>query len=258
MEMNQFVERLGLQPVSLEDAREAGLMDRTDTKYLLPERLLPELLEGVRDRYMLQVVAGKGAGRYHTVYYDTPGLDMYLMHHNGKLNREKIRVRTYVDSAISFLEVKRKTNKGRTMKERMPVVPGALEQLAAWEGATEFMDARAGYAPENLLPQIRNQFWRATLVRKDKMERITIDWGLNFAHCQTGRSAEVHGLVVVELKRDGRDADSLMASLLSGYHIRPQGMSKYCLGTVLTNSEAKNNRYKTKLRHIHKLTNYAS
>ena len=31
---------------------------------------------------------------------------MYLAHHNGKKRREKIRVRTYEVSGISFLEVK--------------------------------------------------------------------------------------------------------------------------------------------------------
>lgn len=41
---------------------------------------------------------------------------MYRMHHCGKKVREKIRVRTYLDTNDTFLEIKNKNNHGRTKK----------------------------------------------------------------------------------------------------------------------------------------------
>ncbi len=42
---------------------------------------------------------------YHTIYLDTPDRDMYVTHQNGRIVREKIRIRTYINSD-HFLEVK--------------------------------------------------------------------------------------------------------------------------------------------------------
>ena len=48
---------------------------------------------------------------------------MYLIHHDRHLVRDKVRVRTYVDSHLTFCEVKHKNNKGRTKKKRIAVEP---------------------------------------------------------------------------------------------------------------------------------------
>jgi hypothetical protein len=50
---------------------------------------------------------------YETTYLDTEGREMFMAHQNGRTVREKIRVRTYKDSGLTFLEVKNK-NKQRT------------------------------------------------------------------------------------------------------------------------------------------------
>ena len=53
------------------------------------------------------------------LYFDTDDYEMYRMHHAGRTVREKIRVRTYLDSLDTFLEVKNKNNHGRTKKKRI-------------------------------------------------------------------------------------------------------------------------------------------
>ena len=45
----------------------------------------------------------------------------YNDHHNQRVNRHKIRFREYVDSGLIYLEVKCKTNKGKTVKKRLKV-----------------------------------------------------------------------------------------------------------------------------------------
>ena len=55
---------------------------------------------------------------YETKYFDTYQRDTFLMHHNGKFPRYKIRTRTYLDTNDQFVEVKFKNNKGLTEKYR--------------------------------------------------------------------------------------------------------------------------------------------
>ena len=46
-------------------------------------------------------------------------MTLYHDHHNGKLNRYKVRRRRYIDTDTEFLEVKLKNNKKRTIKSRI-------------------------------------------------------------------------------------------------------------------------------------------
>jgi hypothetical protein len=59
--------------------------------------------------------------------------------------------------------------------------------------------------------------------------------------------------MIIELKQDGK-IPSKLKDCLADYRIFPGGISKYCLGTILTNPTAKYNRFKQKIRYIQKLT----
>ena len=109
--------------ISLSEMGGVKLMNRIDTKYVVPQILLPSILDAARSDYYVQEIDNKRVATYDTMYYDTPTLDMYLRHHNRQLVRQKIRVRHYLDTEQTFLEIKRKNNKGRTKKKRI-VVPG--------------------------------------------------------------------------------------------------------------------------------------
>ncbi len=103
--------------VTLDQMKGIRLMNRIDTKYVLPQRLLAPLLEqAAMNGYRIQQIDGARACRYDTLYYDTPSREMYRLHHDRRLVRQKIRTRTYVESGSTFLEIKNKTNKGRTRK----------------------------------------------------------------------------------------------------------------------------------------------
>lgn len=106
--------------VTLDQMKGIRLMNRIDTKYVLPQRLLAPLLEqAALNGYRIQQIDGARACRYDTLYYDTPSREMYRLHHDRRLVRQKIRTRTYVESGSTFLEIKNKTNKGRTRKKRV-------------------------------------------------------------------------------------------------------------------------------------------
>jgi len=242
-----------MEPITLKEMDGIRLMNRVDTKFLIREDLLSELLEQIKDDYRAQVVEGEQVCRYQTTYYDTVDAEMYHNHHNQKLNRQKVRARTYVESGISFLEVKRKSNKGRTTKVRIRIPMEAVDDIAQSPAAMEFLSQNSTIPGTEIIPQLANAFERITLVNNGKTERLTIDAHIHFKNLQTGIEKDAGNLVVVELKQDGQ-CFSLFKSLLTDYKVLPKSFSKYALGSALTNPNLKTNRFKNKLRYIHKLT----
>ena len=144
------------------------------------------------------------------------------------------------------LEVKNKDNKGRTDKRRIRV--GNIHSLYT-DGAEGFLEKHAWYHLSELKPWLENNFYRITLVNKAMTERLTIDTDICFCNLQTGKEAALNRMVIIELKRDGRTF-SPIREVLRNLHIQPSGISKYCMGTVLTSPTVKHNRFKQKIRVV--------
>lgn len=239
-----------MRPITLDEMKDVKLMNRVDTKFLVTSDQLLAILDGIHGHYYAQVVEGKRLSAYSTVYYDTPDLRMYLVHHDRHLVRDKVRVRTYVDSHLTFCEVKHKTNKGRTKKKRIGVQPGI--DVTVDPTASAFLAERQPYPVESLRPNLETVFDRFTLVNYEKTERLTIDCNLRFNNFVSDTSASMDSLVIMELKQDGR-ARSLLKEVLFDLRIKPYKISKYCIGTAMTRPEVKQNRFKKKIRRINKL-----
>lgn len=233
--------------ISLEEMKQVKLMNRTDTKFVATETQLNKLLSLASDAYMLQAIDGKVRMPYYTRYYDTADCEMYRHHLHGKLTRKKVRVRRYESSGVEFLEVKRKNNKGRTDKKRIQSGDGLCDR-----DRESFLREMSGYEAARLLPQIENRFYRLTLVNKNKTERLTIDTSLRFHNLVSGADCDLSGLVIIELKRDGRVA-SPIAGMLRQLRIKQSGFSKYCMGMALTNPALQTNRFKERLKMIGKM-----
>lgn len=236
-------------PISLEEMSTIRLMNRTDTKYIVSQSGLMDILQRANPYYRVQEVEGERDIAYHTTYLDTPDYAMYMAHQNGRVIREKIRVRTYVSSGLTFLEVKNKNNKGRTDKKRIRVQ--GVDTLHM-DGGEEFLHNHAWYELSVLQFLLENHFHRITLVNKAMTERLTIDTDVRFRHLLTGREAKLDNLAIIELKRDGRTG-SPISEILHELHVRPSGISKYCVGTALTAGGVKYNRFKPKLRLAQKI-----
>ena len=110
-----------LPPITLQEMSGIKLMNRTDTKFVATAEQLHDFLLAVQGKYFIQEINGKRIASYHTTYFDTDDYQMYNMHHCGKITREKIRVRTYLDSNETFFEIKNKNNHGRTKKKRISI-----------------------------------------------------------------------------------------------------------------------------------------
>jgi hypothetical protein len=242
-----------MEPITLSEMKDIRLMNRIDTKYLVSAKLLPELLRQLENDFRIQEVEGKKISGYRTMYFDTEDMSMYLMHHNAKRNRQKIRSRCYVDSGITFLEIKKKDNKGRTRKERIRIPNEDFSDFSSNPEAVAFVEKNTGFKIGDIFPTVLSSFDRITLVNYERTERITIDTNLYYSNFRTKKNTEANDLVIIELKQDGK-THSLLKDKLAEYRVFPGGMSKYCLGCVLTDENAKQNRFKQKVRYINKLT----
>jgi len=248
-EINATIEQY--DPITLEEMKAVRMMNRTDTKYVIAVSSLVELLKRSAQDYRVQEVDGEKLIAYHTVYYDTPNQAMYIAHQNGKKTREKIRLRTYVSSGLTFFEIKNKNNRGRTDKKRIQI-PLENKTFLTDDDTRKFLKKHAWYTPEQLSPQLENFFKRITLVNRGMTERLTIDLDLAFHNIVNDNSASLAGVVIVELKRDGR-TPSPMHDLLIKMHIHTSGFSKYCMGYALTDPKIKQNRFKQRVHNTLKL-----
>lgn len=226
-------------------------MNRTDTKFVSNKTKLIRLLQHARGQYFVQEIDGKRIACYRTIYWDTEEHRFYLEHHNGQAPRQKVRVRTYLDSDITFLEVKTKNNHARTKKKRI-MVPGPDRLVEA--GSDQFLEQLVSVGLGSLHPTVQNQFQRITLVNYAKTERLTIDFNVQFQNFETGSGCGTGDLVIIELKRDGNQFSPVL-DILRTLRVKPSGFSKYCIGSVLTNPALKRNLFKEKLIKINKLVN---
>lgn len=230
------------------------MMNRIDTKYLLSKAQLHEAFALLADSYSVQTIGSEAIAPYHTLYFDTPDVAMYTMHHNRKLHRQKLRVRQYRQNNTTFFELKDKNNRGKTEKTRIPVAVERFNDCLTLPEVGDFVANNTPYTVGGLLPQVENHFNRITLANNALTERVTIDSDISFFNHATGLGNDtMTDLVVIEVKQNpSLRADSRIVAVLQQLRIQPKRVSKYCLGTVLTNPDAKYNRYKDKLRYIEK------
>lgn len=233
-----------LEPIGLDEMEEVRFMNRTDTKYVLPTSEVKSLLDEIGEDYKVLDIDGNRMGHYETLYFDTPNYDFYIQHHNGKKNRVKVRYRKYVDSDVTFLEVKKKNNKNRTIKLRKRVAN--ISQNIQGEDLN-FVEV-AAERELILMPSVSNHFRRTTLVSKKYNERATIDFNIELMF--NGKSITLPGISVIEAKQDLFNKESKMVRALKARHCRSMRVSKYCLGIALLTQDLKTNNYKKKLRKI--------
>lgn len=236
-------------PVSLNEMDSVALLNRVDTKFIMTTGQLLRALGAVRARYHMLSVDGRRLNHYRTLYFDTPDFALYNLHVTGRAERYKVRSREYTDTHLAFLEVKHKTRKDRTIKERIATAEQLVDltpQIARWLEAAAPLDGGA------LEPKLWNTFTRITLVSRERCERVTLDVDLTFYNGD--RAEALDGIAVAEVKRAAGHAESPFLAQMRAQRIRPQGFSKYCLGVALLYDQVKKNTLKPKMMQIEKLT----
>jgi hypothetical protein len=243
-------EQLGcFESIALGEMENVKLMDRTDVKFIIPLHRLPRILEKALANYRILEIKDKRLFRYETLYYDTVSLGLYHKHQSGHLNRYKVRYRNYVDSGSSFFEIKLKNNKGRTVKKR--VGKDGYSPYHVDDASSDLLRSFSSIDPLNLSPVLWVNYSRFTLVGINSNERITIDLGLTFKNGE--KQKQFPALVIVEVKQEKQGAVSPFLSIMRDQKLKSGGISKYCFGVISLFENIKSNRFKSKVKTIHKI-----
>ena len=223
------------------------LMKRTDTKFAFRLNQLESLLKKMQAYYKVLEVNKERIQAYNSLYFDTNDRKFYIDHHNSRVNRNKIRFREYIGSGLTFLEVKLKNNKGKTIKKRV-MVPKISSQLSAEQKA--FIEKIIGRNLEVSAKQ-SIRFSRITFVHKEQKERLTIDVNLSFKNDE--KKGDLKDIVIAEVKQERMSRSSDFMRIAKEMSILPMRLSKYCISTMQLHPNIKQNRFKKKQLFINKL-----
>ncbi|OUV75895.1 MAG: hypothetical protein CBC83_01995 [Flavobacteriales bacterium TMED123] len=234
-------------PITLKEMDGVKLMDRTDTKFAFRLNQLEPLLKKMQAFYNVLEVNKERIQAYNSLYFDTNDRKFYIDHHNSRVNRNKIRFREYVGSGLTFLEVKHKNNKGKTIKKRVKA-PKISSQLSEEQKA--FIEEIIGRKMEVSAKQSIS-FSRITFVHKKQKERLTIDVDLSFKNDE--KKGDLKEIVIAEVKQERMSRSSDFMRIAKEMSILPMRLSKYCFSTMKLHPNIKKNRFKKKQLFINKL-----
>jgi VTC domain len=246
--MGSLVEALHeFQSVSLKELEQVALLDRMDTKYVFTKSQLFDFLVVLKQHYNILEIDGNRMFNYESLYFDTQRFSLYNMHYCGRMNRYKVRLRKYVESNLSFFEIKFKNNKGRTVKSRVRYNDG----LSISGDALHLLEEKSPLAGSGLEPKIWVNYVRITLASKDFKERLTLDLDLTF---KNDREEVTHqNLVIAEVKQS-RAGQSAFNRLMKEHHIRKGSISKYCFGIASMFRDLRANNFKEQIKKITQTT----
>ena len=261
----------------------AGLLTRVDRKYLVPLKSTQELVDGLAPDARVLAIDEQRRFSYASTYFDTPGLEAFMLAARKRRRRFKVRTRTYLDSGLCFLEVKTRGARGTTVKRRMSyhaddasrlTGPGRAFVAACLASTGVTGSAAAHEVAAALRPVLATTYERTTLHLPRAEARATIDTALTWRRLTPGgraRSAGVAGtpqalrpahltaaidggepvavsdVAVVETKNPATPSPADRALWDAGH--RPARISKYATGMALLHPELPANRWYRTLTH---------
>jgi hypothetical protein len=219
---------------------------RYSEKYMISRVLFNQLLPGLAEHFGLFMLSGNKYQSVELTYYDTPDFRFFLDHVNGKYSRIKFRVRDQADTNSKVLEVYRRKNRGKIIKDRIIFTDWQHDIKGTHCLEPYFSD---GLVPE-LFPVLNMKYERFSLLRNDFGERIIVDGSLEFnSPDYTLRDATFDHLIFLEVRRK-REEKSLLQEMLKAGNVRTSNISKYCLGITRIRPGLKYNACKPVLRTI--------
>ena len=260
----------------------AGLLTRVDRKYLVPLERAQNLVDGLTSDARVLDIDGRRRFSYASTYFDTPGLEAFMLAARKRRRRFKVRTRTYLDSGLCFLEVKTCGARGSTVKRRMGYHADDASRLtgpgrafvAACLASTGVTGPAAAQQVAALRPVLATTYERTTLHLPEAEARATIDTALTWrrltpvarertavgagapqalrpahltAAIDDGEPVAVAGVAVVETKNPATPSPADRALWDAGH--RPTRISKYATGMALLHPELPANRWYRTLTH---------
>ncbi len=232
--------------IGLKELDQVALLDRMDTKYVFTVEQLPDFLDQLKDKYFILEINDSRMFQYESLYFDTDSFALYNQHLCGQMNRYKVRFRKYVESDLSFFEIKFKNNKGRTVKSRVRQYGDNTIQ----GDALQLLNEKSSLSSTDLKAIMWVNYIRVTLVSIDFKERLTLDLDLTFKNNTTEKN--ISDLVIAEVKQS-KAGRSEFIRVMKRAHIRTGAISKYCYGVMSLFNTVKINNFKEQLIHLNKI-----
>lgn len=237
-----------LAPVSLTEMDAVSLLNRTDSKYTLRGKDLLKIVPCLLENYSVLEINGTRIFSYENNYFDTPDLQFFRDHHNGYVNRIKVRSRRYVESDLCFFEIKQKEKVDRTNKHREPV-PDMIYDID--DIRKNIIQEYTRKTLDEITLILKNNFNRITLVNNQFTERVTIDMNLHFIDNE--HDIKFKKIAIIEIKQSKNTQSSPLTTFLKYNHIREQSISKYIYGVITLIPNVKKNNFMPILKKINKL-----
>lgn len=233
-----FAER---ESIGLEELQStASFLIRRDRKYIVPRALLKSVLTSIEGNARVLEINNKRSFVYESSYFDTEDLRSYFGALRQRPDRFKVRVRTYCDSGLNFLEAKTRDHRGRTVKQRINRGELSAPELDQSERDwLEYVD-QIGPAAASLTHRITTRYLRETLVLPSGDGRVTIDHDVAFSSPE-GESVLIPSIAILESKGSGPPTTVDRVLWLHG--IRPVAISKFGCGMSLLKSNLPSNRW---------------
>lgn len=222
----------------------ADMLTRLDNKYILTQSLSQSALKKLYAEFDILTIEGKSSFAYHNVYFDAEQL-CFNQHQQGKRHKFKARTRHYLDSNLTYFEVKLSGKAGQTDKFRIKCTKD--EHGIFTDRFRTFLveKYRSQYGKEfahTLTPSVTTSYTRVTLVAKHSGERMTIDYALSMS--VAGKDVYIpQGLTIVETK--SKNGNGIADKILRAESIPAvRGCSKFCIAMSLSGEVLRFNQFR--------------
>jgi len=227
-----------------------GLTKGHETKYVLSEDQFPDILRSLQNEYSILEVNNLKIQSNECIYFDTKKLDFYKQHHNGKLNRIKVRYRRSLDDDRCDFEIKINSNTSLPFKKKLK--QKRLKNKIRGK-AKKLLKKHTDFKAKKIKPKLTVQYKRIVLVHKNVPESIVFDTDLFFTNGE--KKVHLENVIITKLIKNHYSERSEFLNLTKLDKVQTMGFSKYCTGIVLTNPGVKHNRFKHNMLFINKLIN---
>ncbi len=224
-------------------------MHRIDRKYVVTAAQYAAWLTALQPELCVLEIDGRTSFHYASTYFDTPSHTSFLSSAQKRRFRFKVRVRTYLDSGLRYVEVKVRDSREGTEKLRQPCSASSTQGLDT-EAQTFVARVllKAGipsHVARDLVPALETHFTRTTLLVRTSGCRVTVDTELTFA-AENSQEIGFPELLILETKSDSHDTHA--DKVLWRMGVRPQRLSKFAIGSALLNAELPSNKWSRIMR----------
>jgi hypothetical protein len=168
----------GFSPISLAELNaKAEMLARLDNKYITGLDKLDVAILALRDGFDVLDIGGTRSFAYRTCYYDDAERRAYYDHHQRRRKRCKVRIRSYLDAGLDYLEVKVIEPRATTAKFRHRLEGSTVSLDGTGLAFVDKCHREAYGTPfgKQVSPVLVVEYERITLVARAGGERLTVD-----------------------------------------------------------------------------------